>query len=125
MVTDAGKDALAHTTENAGRVARGLVYAELDVLAAEEKGASTEQDGGCLCGYARAGAAFREDEGDGFVEERLRGHTQTGFFLVGLRDKPGERCLLEGVRMADHSHYLWASQVGHRHQMRDPRHGSM
>ena len=58
VVTDASKDALTHATEDAGRVARGLVHAELDVLATEKEGASTEQDGSCLCGDACACAAL-------------------------------------------------------------------
>lgn len=71
MVTDAGKDALTHAAENTGGVAGGLVHAELDVLATEEEGAATQEDGGCLCGDACAGAAFCKDEGNRFVKEGL------------------------------------------------------
>ena len=123
VVADAGKYALTHAAENTGGVAGGLVHAELDVLAAEEEGAATEEDGGRLCGDAGAGAALREEEGDGLVEERLGGHTQTRIFLVpGLRGEPGQRDLLERVRMADQPQNLRAGEVGHAHEMRHWRH---
>jgi hypothetical protein len=71
VVADAGKDALTHAAEDAGGVAGGLVHAELDVLAAEEEGAATKEDGGCLRGDAGAGAALCKDEGNRLVKERL------------------------------------------------------
>ena len=123
VATDACKDALTHTTEDTSRVPRGLVHAELDVLAAKEEGAATKQDGGCLCGDSRAGAALGEDEGDRFVKQRLGGHAQTRIFLVpGLRGKPGKRDLLERVCMADHTQNLRAREVGHGHEVRYWRH---
>lgn len=100
MVTDTSKDALAHPANDAGRIAGALVHAELDVFAAEEEGASAEEDGAGLGCDACAGAALGEEEGDGLVEEGLGGETELGALALedgALRVEPGTGDLLEVV----------------------------
>lgn len=69
--TDAGKNALTHTTKDTSSVARRFIHTKLDVLVTQEEGATTKEDCCCLCRDARAGAALGEDEGDGLVKQRL------------------------------------------------------
>ena len=125
MLADAGEDALAHAADDARSVARGLVHAELDVLAAEEQRAAAEQHRRGLCCDAGAGAAFREDQRDGLVEERLGRHAQARALAARvrrLRGEPRRGDLLEVVGMRDGAGDLGTGKVGEGHQVGDGGH---
>ena len=68
MFSDASKDALAHTANNARRVANCLVHAELNIVPSKEQCPSPEQRDACFSSESSPGTPFGEEESYGFVE---------------------------------------------------------
>jgi hypothetical protein len=127
VLADAREDALAHAADDARGVARALVHAELDVVAAEEEGAAAEDTRRGFRRDAGARGALAEEKGDVLVEERLGRHPQVPVRVRAgrARREPRLRDVLEDVCLLDEPLELGRGQVREAHEVGHAGHGHL
>ena len=121
VVADAREDALGHSADDPRRVAHALIDAKLDILFAQEEGASSKQVCCCLCADPCTRTTFGKEEGNSLVLKWVRVSPSAGS-LLPLCDRTKERSkfLLEAGSVHDEGVDVAHRQVGECHQVRRP-----